>query len=331
MKLRSHPRSTPLPARLLLWLLLLAPNFIAPRAAAQVPTPVILYRTEFEFAEGYRTSAELAGQNNWVAAGSGGSGILTNAFPGRGQQAYVGFSAPTAPDDYVALFRPLNFTPLQNGLPVVRFTVLMNVNDSTTGGRDSFRWSVYNTNATRLFTLDFDNETRAICYQLEAGTNFISTGYAFTTNATYRLEVILNFQRNRWSALLGDTEIVTLQPITTQNTPLTLGDIDAVYFVHNPASPGDNYMIFDGYTVTAEAIANTSPVLVPGAYDRAGPFTFSAFVEPLVPYNLEASDDLRQWRILQTYSSPDASFDFRDTTALPGDRARFYRIRLPNP
>ena len=331
MKLRSHPRSTPPPVRLLLWLLLLAPNFTAPRAAAQLPTPVILYRTEFEFSEGYRTTAELAGQNNWIAAGSGGSGILTNALAGQGQQAYIGFSAPTAPDDYVALFRPLNFTPLQNGLPVVRFTVLMNVIDSTTGGRDSFRWSVYNTNATRLLSLDFDNETRAICYHLEAGTNFISTGYGFTTNATYRLEIILNFQRNRWSALLGDTEIVTLQPITTQNTPLTLGDIDAVYFVHNPATPGDNYMIFDGYTVTAEAIANTSPVLVPVAYDRAGPFTFSAFVEPLVPYTLEASDDLRQWRFLEAYISPDASFDFRDTTALPGDRARFYRIRLPNP
>lgn len=225
------------------------------------------------------------------------------------------------------MFRPLNFTPLESGLPLVRFTVLMNVNDSTTGGRDSFRWSVYTTNATRLLTLDFDNETLGICYQLEAGTNFISTGYSFTNHATYRLEVILNFQRNRWSALLGETEIVTLQPITTRNTPLTLGDIDAVYFVHNPAMPGDNYLIFDDYTVAAEPIANTSPVLVPVAYDRAGPFTFRAFVEPLVRHTLEASDDLRQWRFLQTYISPDASFDFRDTTAVPGTRARFYRIR----
>ena len=286
MKFSTCPRSTPLSARLLLGLLLLAPTFSAPRVAAQVPTPVILYRTEFEFAEGYRTSADLAGQNNWVAAGTGGSGILTNALPGQGQQAYVGFTPPTAPDDYVALFRPLNFTPLESGLPLVRFTVLMNVNDSTTGGRDSFRWSVYTTNATRLLTLDFDNETLGICYQLEAGTNFISTGYSFTNHATYRLEVILNFQRNRWSALLGETEIVTLQPITTRNTPLTLGDIDAVYFVHNPAMPGDNYLIFDDYTVAAEPIANTSPVLVPVAYDRAGPFTFRAFVEPLVRHTL---------------------------------------------
>lgn len=319
------------PARLVLWLLLLAPSFTAPRAAAQVPTPVIVYRTEFEFAEGYRTTANLAGQNNWVAAGTGGNGILTNALPGQGQQAYVGFSPPTAPDDYVALFRPLNFTPLESGLPLVRFTVLMNLNDSTTGGRDSFRWSVYNTNATRLLTLDFDNETLGICYQLEAGTNFINTGYTFANGATYRLEVILNFRRNRWSAYLGDTEIVTLQPITTQNTPLTLGDIAAVYFVHNPASPGDNYMVFDDYTVAAEPIANTNPRLQAVAYDRAGPFTFRAFVEPLLRHTLEVSDDLRQWRFLADYTSPDASFDFRDTTAQPGDRARFYRIRSPNP
>lgn len=319
------------PTRLVLWLLLLAPTFTAPRAAAQVPTPVIIYRTEFEFAEGYRTTADLAGQNNWIAAGTGGNSILTNAFLGFGQQAYVGIAPPTAPDSYIALFRPLNFTPLQSGLPLVRFTVLMNLNDSTTGGRDSFRWSIYTTNATRLLTLDFDNETLAVCYQLEARTNFINTGYTFTNSATYRLEIILNFQRNRWSALLGATEIVTLQPITTQNTPLTLGDIDAVYFVHDPAKPGDNYMIFDDYTVAAEAIANTNPLLLPVAYDRAGPFTFRAFVEPLIRHTLEASDDLRQWRFLANFISPDASYDFPDTTAQPGDRARFYRIRSPNP
>ncbi len=317
--------------RVALWLLLLAPALTVPRADAQVPTPVIIYRTEFEFAEGYRTTADLAGQNNWVAAGTGGSGILTNALPGQGQQAYVGFTPPTAPDDYVALFRPLNFTPLQSGLPLVRFTVLMNINDSTTGGRDSFRWSIYSTNATRLITLDFDNETLGICYQLEGGTNFINTGYTFTNNATYRLEVILNFQRNRWSALLGDTEIVTLQPITTQNTPLTLGDIDAIYFVHDPAKPGDNYLIFDDYTVAAEPIANTDPRLVPVDYDRAGHFNFRAFVEPLVRHTLETSDDLRQWRTLATHISPDPTFEFADTTAIPGHPARFYRIRSPNP
>ena len=331
MKLPTRPCSKLLPARLLLWLLLLAPALTAQRAAAQIPTPVIIYRTEFEFADGYRTTADLAGQNNWVAAGTGGNGILTNTLPGQGQQAYVGFTPPTAPDDFVALFRPLNFTPLQSGLPIVRFTVLMNLNDSTTGGRDSFRWSVYTTNATRLFTLDFDNELLTICYQLEAGANFINTGYTFANNATYRLEIILNFQRNRWSAYLGETEIVTLQPITTQNTPLTLGDIDAVYFVHDPTKPGNNYMIFDDYTVAAEAIANTAPFLQPVTYDRAGHFTFRAFVEPLIRHTVEASDDLRQWRFLANFISPDASYDFPDTTAQPADRARFYRIRSPNP
>ena len=321
----------PRPARLILWLLLGTTAVTAHRAAAQAPAPVIVYRTEFEFAEGYRTNADLAGQNNWIAAGSGGNGILTNALPGQGQQAYVGFSPPTGTNEYVALFRPLDFTPLESGLPIVRFTVLMNVVDSTVGGRDSFRWSVYTTNATRLFTLDFDNATLAICYQLEAGTNFINTGSSFGNNATYRLEVVLNFVRNRWSAFLENTEIVTLQPITTQNTPLTLGDIDAVYFVHNPAAPGNNHLIFDDYTVAAEAIANVDPLLQPVSYGADGQFTFRAFVEPLVRHTIETSDDLWQWRFLANYTSPDATFDFRDTTAQPGDRSRFYRIRSPNP
>ena len=317
--------------RALFCLLLLTANFAAPNLHAQAPLPVVLYRTEFEFSEGYRTTFELAGQNNWISAGAGGNGIITNALAGQGQQAFVGFYPPPGTNTYVTLFRPLNFSPLESGLPIVRFTVLMNIVDSKIGGRDSFRWSVYTTNGARLLTLDFDNQSLGISYLLEAGTSFTSLTNTFANNTTYRLELVLNFQRNRWSAYFGEQEIISLQPLTTQNTPLSLGDIDAVYFLNNPALPGDNYMIFDDYTVSVEPIANTNPLLQPVSYDAQGRFTFRAFVEPLVRNTIEFSTDLRAWQTLQTHAAPDAYFDFRDTSAVPGARARFYRIRSVDP
>lgn len=327
----APPRPLLRHARAFIWLLLFAAPFAAANLRAQAPLPVVLYRTEFEFSEGYRTAFELAGQNNWISAGAGGNGIITNAFAGQGQQAFIGFNPPTGGNSYVTLFRPLDFSPLESGLPIVRFKVQMSIIDSTTGGRDSFRWSVYTTNGARLLTLDFDNQTLGISYLLEGGTNYTSLTNTFANDITYTLELILNFQRNRWSAWFGNQEIISLQPITTRNTPLSLGDIDAVYFVNNAASPGNNYMIFDDYTVSVEPIANTQPLLQPVGYDTQRLFTFRAFVEPLVRNTIEFSTDLRQWQTLQTHAAPDPYFEFRDTSAIPGAPARFYRIRSVDP
>ena len=142
---------------------------------------------------------------------------------------------------------------------------------------------------------------------------------------------VLNFERNRWSALLSQTEIISLQPITTTATPLSLGDIDAVYYVRDPAKPGDNYMLFDNYTVTAEGVANTAPFLEPTLFNADGQLGFRTFVEPLVRYSVESSADLRAWNKLTDHIAPDASFDFLDTTTSFADRARFYRVRSVTP
>ena len=103
------------------------------------------------------------------------------------------------------------------------------------------------------------------CAQLNpsGGAVGLLVGWDYNNSGAYQFEIVLNFQRNRWSALLSQTEIISLQPIRTTTTPLSLGDIDAVYYLRDPAKPGDNYMLFDNYTVTAEGIANTAPFLQP--------------------------------------------------------------------
>src|SRR2546422_931895 len=80
-----------------------------------------IFSTQFESAEGYRTNLELIGQNDWVGGGSGGNGIVTNYLAGQGQQAYVGFFPPKTNDDTLFVWKPLNFSPLTNGLPLVKF------------------------------------------------------------------------------------------------------------------------------------------------------------------------------------------------------------------
>ena len=58
-----------------------------------------VYSTQFEAAQGYNINLDLIGQAGWLGSGTGGNGLLTNAMPGQGQQAYIGFDAPNPADD----------------------------------------------------------------------------------------------------------------------------------------------------------------------------------------------------------------------------------------
>ena len=114
-----------------------------------------LYSTQFEPLQGYNISAYLTGQSGWTSSGSGGNGLVTNAFTGMGQQAYVGYFPPTAGQNSLGLWRPVNFDPT-NG-PTVQFDVDLAIIDSSTTNRDEFSWSVFNSAGHRLFTFIMDN------------------------------------------------------------------------------------------------------------------------------------------------------------------------------
>lgn len=161
----------------------------------------LIYRTGFEGHEGYQTNLSLTGQNGWVHEGTGGNGVVVEFIPGAGQSAYIGFGAPTGTDEFLNIWRPVNLAPVPTNLSVITFSVTMLIVDSSNGRRDDFRWSFYNTNANRLFTVDFDNVTEGINYALDNGA-FVSTGFQFTRGAVHELTITLNFPRNRWQAAL---------------------------------------------------------------------------------------------------------------------------------
>ena len=312
--------------------------------AAQLPFQVAvatqvsnLYTAGFELSEGFDIRYTLMGQGGWTGTDTNGNGngIVKDYFVPKQQfghqQAFVGFFPLTNTNGTLNVWRPLNFDPVAADLPVVTFYVTMSIYDSfTVTNRDCFRWSIYNTNngGERLFTLDFDNTTLEINYELDDD-QFVSTGYKFEngdqSGGQYDLVVIMNFADNLWSAWLNDVQIVDARDMTTKSSALNLGDIDAVWVNDTLGKPGDNFMAFDNYAVTVEPY--------PFRLDPVGRLSNGIFLvrltgEPGRRYAIEVSDNLKDWSLVSTETvSPDGTVIVDDPTA-SGYQRSFYRARL---
>jgi hypothetical protein len=285
----------------------------------------VLYETRFEKSEGFDETLTLIGQGGWVGFGSGGNGLVSDFFAGEGQNAFVGFVAPTNNGDFLNVWRPLNYTPGPTNPPQVRFTVLFSIEDSSArANRDDFRWSVYNVKGDRLLSVDFDNDSLGVNYLLDDG-NFVSTGRSFTNSQPYLLDIRMDFLTNRWSASLGGLGLVTNLPITTKGATLDFGDVDAVWAIRTPGSPGDNFMVFDNYRVEAESGgAQPPPRLEPLGKLPPDGFVVRCRGTIGLTYVLQGSGDLKLWQPLKTNSIPvDGYFDHVDK---PGGSQRFYRM-----
>jgi len=301
---------------------------IAPAACALSTN---LFFTKFETSEGYNSALDLAGQNGWQKSGSGGNGVLPGFFPGEGQQAYIGFDPPSTNDDQLILWKPINYSPVAANTPVVTFSVLMGFVDSTTNRYpeyryDDFYWSFYNQNVDLLFTINFRNDDLRVYYALDGTNKFVWTGETFTHEVTYELVVTMNFASNLWSATLDGSPLVTNQPITTTNAPLTLGDVDAAWVLADPARPGDNFMLFDNYTITAELTPPAAPRLWLIERTLAGNVFLQLTGPPGARFAIDATTNLTSWTALATNTLDNGSFFYVDTSAAALSR-RYYRAR----
>lgn len=316
--------------RWICWMGLIAAHLAWTSAQAQTNAPTVLYSTGFELAEGYNPSNTLSGQQGWVSTAVGGNGLVSGFFPGQGQQAFVGFAPLEGTNDILNVWRPINFVPASGSNAQVRFSTLMSITDSSNTNYDAFRWSVYNTNENRLFSIDFDNWSFLISYALDNQTNFVSTGLSFSNDVIYELVIDMNFASNRWTALLDGAPIVVSQPITTTNAALNLGDVDAVWFIRNPSAPGDNYMLFDDYQIVAGQTLpppNVNLRLNAVARLNSGAFLLQIQGPPQTSYVLEASPNLLDWAPIRTNTlAPDGLNDYLDSTAVD-QPVRFYRAR----
>ena len=282
-----------------------------------------IYFTRFEASEGYDTRYELVGQKGWVCDTDsfGGNGLTTNIL--ATQAAYIGYDPLDPLDDLISVWQPLDFDPLARGMPLIEFSVLMTVIDSTTTNRDDFLWTVYNSEGSPLLSVDFYNEGLGVWYGLN--TNDLEyTGVDFTNDVPYDLKIRMDFGRNRWSATLSGRLLVTNQPIAASWQKLDLADVDAVWWPLNPARPGDNFMVFDDYKVAADA---PMPARLMGlGRDSTGQFLLRLFGPPGSRYAIDASTNFLEWTSLKTNVVTDGYFDFIDTGARTLPR-RFYRGR----
>lgn len=312
---------------------LLAVLIASASAQAQTNTPIVLYSTEFEVAEGYNPTNTLSGQQGWVSSAVGGNGLVADFFEGRGQQAFVGYAPVEGTNDILNVWRPINYVPAAGSNAQVRFSTLMSIIDSSNTNYDAFRWSVYNTNGNRLFSIDFDNYTFQVSYALDNDAGFVTTGQTFSNSVLYELVIDMDFASNRWSALLDGNPLVTAQPLTTAGSPLNLGDVDAVWFYRDPRAPGDNFMLFDDYRVVTGQQTPPPPSNIRlNAVSRlpGGAFLLQVQGTPLASYIIEASPNLFNWIPIRTNSlASDGLSDYLDSSAVTYPM-RFYRAR-PGP
>jgi hypothetical protein len=297
----------------------------------------ILYETGFEPFEGFQADQDLIGQGGWVgfagdlagkATDPGGNGVLAQPLAGfNGQYAYIGYTAPDTTADF-SMWRPVQFKPTSTPLPLVRFQVAFQIEDSTQAAAhfDSFRWSVYSISEHRFLSLDFDNETLSVNYILDDAKGqtpppIVPTGFTFEPGQPYDLEIDLNLQRNRWTARINGQTVVPSLPITSVGEPLTLGDIDPAWVILTPGKPGDNFMVFDDYRVSAIPLTDIPPGLEPVGLLHTGAFVLRIHGEPGVTYALEASrwqgSGPVVWEPIATgvAQSPDGTVDLQDSAA----------------
>lgn len=286
-----------------------------------------IFSTQFEATEGYGSTTNLVDQNGWLGFGSGGNGLFSGYFAGEGQHAYIGLFPPDEGDDQLSVWRPIDFSPSTN-MPIVKFSVLMSIVDSTStnANYDDFYWSVYNQQGDRLFTVDFFNDDLRIYYALDGTNNFVWTGQTFTNEVDYTLVITMNFTQNSWGATLNGASLITNQPVTTTGAPLNLGDVDAVWVLLNPTNAGDNYMVFDKYQITAEAVLPPAPRLETLGYSGNGPFLLRVVGQSGARFAMDATTNFIAWTALKTNVITDGYFDYVDSSA-PAFTRRYYRAR----
>ncbi len=285
-----------------------------------------VYYTGFESEQDYDVEFTLIDQDGWLGEGNGGNGLMDNYFEDMGQQAYIGYWPPEeAAEPFTSLWRPVDgIGPEETRITV---TMLMMIVDSTNDRRDDFRWTLYNDNVRRLMTLDFDNETRNINYALDDDI-FLPTEYGFEHEAVYELKFVMDFASNSWTVSVGEEVLVDSKKLTTTGAALTFGDLGPSWIIRNPEAPGDNYMVFDEYRITAEIrdeIPETPPTLEWAGSLINGRAKLRLGGNATTNYTVEASDDLKNWTSIETTKLEDTWKEVLIDTR--GHTQRFYRAR----
>ena len=191
------------------------------------------------------------GADGWTGThvGEGVHGIDEGRIDGLGKTAFLGFNPPSS--NFVGVARSVDYDPLGAGNPTIEFFSLVGIADSTNGEFDRFYISFYNISDDLLGAIVFDNTADDFGLLRSDGNELVHTGELFVNDEVQGLFVSIDFSTNTWSAKLDGLPVFTNETFNATGAALDLGSVAAEWEVMKPNKPGDNWMLFDEWTVTA--------------------------------------------------------------------------------
>ena len=323
-----------------------------------------VYYTGFEnFTTGFNT---IVGTEGWLGSAahvslslSGVDAETTHGVSGLGNAAFIGGNAAPLANTVsrsMNVRRPVGLDPVALNEELVTFRCLIGFKDSSSGGsgvrRDDFEIAIYNNTSPSqqlLAAIQFDNSTidpstlsprrQIFRTQWNASLNrfdYINTNATFLHDTIQLLSLRINYRTNRWTMELDGIPIFSDLTFHGGTRARTLGAIAAQLQIVGTSpltggpQPGDNYMLFDDWTVRTDPLPAMPP---PGLSRNAatGAVTLTWDQEAGYRYQIGyAASPSSGWLTnlpgsLVTATASDVDATFTDTAAA-GQPARFYRI-----
>jgi hypothetical protein len=313
------------------------------------------YFTSFEnFAVG---DDKIIGTDGWLGSHAGLKlhGIMgesSHGVVGIGNAAYLGgYPALMASNSkLVNVRRPVNLDPVALNQEVATLSVVFGIKDSSSASsyrRDNFEFLIYNLAGALLGGVQMDNTTltgtggvpQRLIYRVAwNGTIFqyYNTGYTFLPQTLELLQFRINYRTNRWTATLGGVPLFEDLVFYSGSSAKNLGSVVVQMRVTNPTTsstsiyPGDNYMLFDDYSIRTDPVTTTLSV----SRTAGGAALLTWNEEAGYRYQVEYSTDTGQWLTDLVGSGHTAAVTgtatFTDPT-LPVPVRRLYRVKRSYP
>ncbi|CAN5367429.1 hypothetical protein BH23VER1_BH23VER1_03660 [soil metagenome] len=286
----------------------------------------LLYGTDFEnFTVG---DDQLVGFDGWEGDNIGERvhGIDQSIVTGLGKTAFLGFSPPS--DHFVRVFRPVDYDPVAEGTPVVEFFALVGIQESTAGGDDYFYLTVLNSERQALAAIRFQAGPSGIqTWRFDGEVMHPEIG-GFIPGEVAPVLAQIDFAENRWSVQWDGVPLIDNAPFTALSTTRDLGAMAAEWQLADPANPGNNWLLFDQWSI--EAVLPAALVLTHAGPNPDGTYSISWSGPPGATFVVEYSPDLLSWHDDLPGAVIDSSnggpLTFTDATTTNEAGQRFYRI-----
>jgi hypothetical protein len=317
------------------------------------------YFTGFESPPFTAGDDTIIGTDSWLGSHAGMKlhGVMSEAahgVAGIGNAAFIGGYATTITSTSKSVYvrRPVNLDPLALNQEVATFSVVFGIMDSSSTKRDNFEFLIYNNQTPSpelLAGVQLDNTTldtsvtpnipRRLIYRLSWNATsgkyeYLLTGYTFLPERLETLQFRINYRTNLWTATLSNVPIFQDVTFYTGTASKNLGSVMVKMGVTNSTTttilPGDNYLLFDDYTLRTDALATTLTV----SKTDTGAASLTWNEEAGYTYQVEHSSDSKAWQTNLPGSSHKAALTgpatFTDPTT-PISSKHFYRLKRSYP